>query len=79
MITLTPKFGTHDWYKEGAALILSQQRSDGSWEARAGTSGPVPDTCFAILFLKKATKPIVAIPEPPETGSDLFGPGGKRK
>ncbi len=74
MITLTPKFGEHDWYKEGAGLILSQQRSDGSWEARAGTSGPVPDTCFAILFLKKATKPIVSIPEAPETGSDLFGP-----
>jgi hypothetical protein len=79
MITLTPKFGDHDWYKEGAGLILSQQRSDGSWEATQGTSGPVPDTCFAILFLKKATKPIVSIPERPETGGDLFGPGGKKK
>lgn len=74
MITLTPKFGEHDWYKEGASLILAQQRGNGSWEAAQGTSGPVPDTCFAILFLKKATKPIVAIPERPETGEGLFGP-----
>jgi hypothetical protein len=78
MITLTPKYGEHDWYKEGAALILAQQRTNGSWEAVHGTSGPVPDTCFAILFLKKATKPIVNIPERPETGEGLFGPGGKK-
>jgi hypothetical protein len=78
MITLTPKFGEHDWYKEGAKLILSQQRGNGHWEAFHGTSGPVPDTCFAILFLKKATKPIVSIPERPETGEGLFGPGGKK-
>ena len=77
MITLTPKFGEHDWFKKGAALILAQQRGNGAWEANQGTSGPVPDTCFAILFLKKATKPIVGIPERPETGEDLFGPGKK--
>jgi hypothetical protein len=30
MITLTPKFGEHDWYKDGAKLILAQQWGDGS-------------------------------------------------
>jgi hypothetical protein len=36
------------------------------------------NTCFAILFLKRATAPVVKIPEDPYTGSDLFG-GGKPK
>ena len=79
MITLTPKFGEHDWYKEGAAYLVSQQQANGSWDGgKAGTSGPVPDTCFAILFLKKATKPIVNLPERPVTGGDLFGERGKK-
>lgn len=77
MITLTPRFGKRDWYREGAGLILSRQRPNGSWDSPQGTSGPVPDTCFAILFLKKATKPIVNLPEP-ETGEGLFSPSGKK-
>ncbi|MFH1422730.1 MAG: prenyltransferase/squalene oxidase repeat-containing protein [Planctomycetota bacterium] len=72
-LTLVFSFGTHNWYKEGAELILSQQQDDGSWIALGGgTSGPIPDTCFAILFLKKATTPIVNVPETPTTGGDLF-------
>jgi hypothetical protein len=43
--------GTHDWYREGAELLVSWQEPDGSW--------PTPqrgvDTCFALLFLKRAT------------------------
>lgn len=40
----------HDWYFDGAMLLLSQQNPDGSW-------GDLADTCFALLFLKKATLP----------------------
>src|SRR5262249_35751645 len=38
-----------DWYRQGAAFLLSSQRDDGSWDDGADT--PIPDTCFALLFL----------------------------
>jgi len=44
-----------DWYRQGAAFLLSTQRDDGSWDDGAET--PVPNTCFAILFLTRATAP----------------------
>jgi hypothetical protein len=44
--------GGKDWYKWGAQLLLANQKDDGSW-AGAYTSGG-HDTCFAILFLKRA-------------------------
>ncbi len=44
-------FGKHDWYKDGANHLLDSQKSDGSW-------GNVRSTCFAILFLKRATPPL---------------------
>jgi len=80
MITLTSKFGEHDWFKEGATLILGQQRDDGRWDCgKWGTSGPVPDTCFAILFLKKATQPIVNVPAGrPETADPFSSPKKKK-
>jgi hypothetical protein len=44
-------FGEHDWYQEGAALLLEQQGDNGGW----GIS-PTPVTvCFALLFLKRAS------------------------
>ena len=52
----TPKIGDRPWYADGAKVILDQQRPDGSWE---GGSHPVWDTCYAILFLKRATRPLV--------------------
>jgi hypothetical protein len=64
----TPTLGTHDWYQEGARLLLKEQKADGSWgdhkdkddtkekESERNTQ----ETCFAILFLKKATRPLVA-------------------
>ncbi len=41
--------GDHDWYAVGASSILAAQASDGSW------SNDTPGTCFALLFLKRAT------------------------
>jgi|GEM_PF-2425022 len=43
--------GGHDWYKDGAAVLLSQQQSSGYW---VDTSGPIIDTSFALLFLERA-------------------------
>jgi len=52
----TEKLGAHDWYPKGALFLLDAQRADGSWQA----DDPVTDTCFAILFLRRATRPIAS-------------------
>ena len=56
------KIGKRDWYREGATWILANQRADGSWKDPEGdtTAGDPPylhtaATCFAILFLARAT------------------------
>jgi len=55
------KVGGHDWYQEGAREIVGAQRADGSWKSSAYEHHhPVPETCFAVLFLKRATRPLVA-------------------
>ncbi|MBI2899220.1 MAG: terpene cyclase/mutase family protein [Planctomycetes bacterium] len=45
------KLGDWDWYCGLAPRILERQSSDGTWNARYG---PEVDTCFALLFLKRA-------------------------
>ena len=44
-----------DWYRWGAELLLAAQAADGSWNA-GGYPGAiaVTDSCFALLFLKRA-------------------------
>ena len=42
--------GPKDWYFEGAMQILLLEHMDGSW-------GSLTNTCFAILFLKRAVAP----------------------
>jgi len=58
----TEWFGRHAWYREGAARILKAQRRDGSWNGSVwdgkDVEFPAWDTCFAILFLKRATQPL---------------------
>jgi hypothetical protein len=54
MLFGTETIGSHEWYPEGAKVLLENQKDDGSWD------GKVWDTCFAILFLKRATRPLVA-------------------
>ncbi|MFH1227271.1 MAG: hypothetical protein V1701_05135 [Planctomycetota bacterium] len=44
-------FGGFKWYPLGALYLISKQQKDGSW-----MNGN--DTCFAILFLCRATKPL---------------------
>ncbi|MBI2900910.1 MAG: hypothetical protein HYY17_12055 [Planctomycetes bacterium] len=64
----TERIGKHVWYDEGAAVLLRRQQDDGSWSRRpppnngGNRPGPPPgdmiaDTCFAILFLRRATRP----------------------
>lgn len=60
----TETLGSHKWYAEGAKYLLKEQKSDGSWASKTqgqgmGMGGPNPiDTCFAILFLRRATRPL---------------------
>ena len=49
----TETIGSHKWYREGAKVLLQNQGADGKWVNTV-------DTCFAILFLKRATRPLVA-------------------
>ena len=56
----TANIGGHLWYKEGAEDIVERQSSDGSWSATAAGKefkdfGKLPETCFCLLFLSKAT------------------------
>ncbi len=54
----TEKFGAREWYPEGAALLLKNQQPNGSWPAADTHKNAVWDTCFSILFLRRATRPL---------------------
>jgi len=45
------EIGGKDWYRWGAEILVNRQRDDGSWSDVWRTA---PDTCFALLFLKRA-------------------------
>ena len=49
MLYGTEIMGTHKWYPEGAKVLIETQGANGAW-------GSAVDTCFAILFLKRATR-----------------------
>ena len=53
----TARVGSHDWYQEGARYLLAQQKHNGSWVS-ASDWHPEWATSFAILFLKRATRPL---------------------
>lgn len=42
--------GNRDWYAVGSTLLVASQDADGCWQ---NEYGPVVDTCFALLFLKR--------------------------
>jgi hypothetical protein len=54
--------GEHPWYLEGAKELIKRQKAGGDW-------GGEDDTCFAVLFLRRATRVVT-------TGSDLGLVGG---
>lgn len=58
-----PTIGHKDWYSWGAQMILASQEQDGSWDrtrtredpgGKGEPSMPIPDTCFALLFLRRS-------------------------
>ncbi len=56
VLTDSRLIGAHDWYREGAEHCLKSQSGDGSWTA--DHEGQQASTCFALLFLTKATVPV---------------------
>lgn len=74
--------GDRPWYLDGADELVRLQQKDGNWEHRRHGE---PDTCFAILFLRRATAPTtgkaardphVSIAEAPEHALGLRARGG---
>jgi hypothetical protein len=58
------KIAGRDWYRVGAEWILSRQRRDGSWASPPRSAirdelAPLPDTCFALLFLARGRSPVI--------------------
>jgi hypothetical protein len=68
MLYDTKLIGSHDWYTEGALWLLEAQGAEGSWD------DSLFDTCFAILFLKRATRPLQDV-----ASIDRFQPSSKQK
>jgi hypothetical protein len=65
-----PNLGEHDWYREGAEHLLAAQTADGSWPGSGtGSNHPRIQTCFALLFLKRATTP-PSVPVTPAVTTD---------
>jgi hypothetical protein len=68
--------GTHDWYVEGSRHLVSTQKSDGKWSTGAlgwkedYDPSDTLDTAWAILFLKRATRPAKPVPAPVVTQGD---------
>ncbi|MBI3856873.1 MAG: terpene cyclase/mutase family protein [Planctomycetes bacterium] len=64
MILGTEMMGKEKWYPAGAKYLLGKQKEDGSWWTgaldKAVELDTTADTCFAILFLTKATPSLTA-------------------
>ncbi|MCD4824261.1 MAG: DUF4159 domain-containing protein [Phycisphaerae bacterium] len=55
MISGRHAFGSHDWYREGAAELISRQNAAGHW----GRGRQMYQTAFAVLFLAKGNRPVL--------------------
>src|SRR5207249_3926978 len=70
-----------DWYAAGSRILLDLQRDDGGWpESRWGS---LPNTCLALLFLRKANLAfeldrVLRLPgqAPAPTSADPVAPAG---
>ncbi len=61
-LTGRKEFGGRDWYVRGAAYLLQSQHKGGEWmDQTAFPPRDVLGTCYALLFLKRATPPTVTL------------------
>ena len=56
MVAGIDKVGSHDWFIEGADVLLRRQRRSGEFRGPLGLA----DHCFALLFLKRAYVPVAS-------------------
>ncbi len=74
------RIGDRNWYLEGAKRIVREQFEDGSWTdppttrelrllTRDKSSSDISDTCFALLFLRKASARSGELSTKPDTYS----------
>jgi hypothetical protein len=56
VLTWRRAIGKHDWYREGAEYLCAKQGGDGMWDDNR-CPGPINNSCFALLFLTRATVP----------------------
>lgn len=64
--------GGHEWYPEGAKVLVNAQGADGSWVGSGSEADPRLATSFALLFLTRATESLALDGAPEETPG---GPG----
>ena len=58
------EFAGKDWYVRGAQFLIANQNPDGKWVDQTGfPPRDVLGTCFALLFLKRATPPTITFSE----------------
>ncbi|MHC5039164.1 MAG: hypothetical protein ACYTHM_17795 [Planctomycetota bacterium] len=67
VLTWQRHFGKHDWYREGAEFLVARQMASGGWDCPI-CPGVINNTCFALLFLTRATVP----------GKPVISGGGRR-
>jgi hypothetical protein len=60
-LTGRTEFAGKNWYVRGAEYLLSHQDADGKWVQNGFPPHDVLGTCFALLFLKRATPPVVTV------------------
>ncbi len=73
--------GEHDWYRDGATVLLDLQQDDGAWPAGGGAETRYTQSAFALLFLRRATSPTRFLAPAVTGGADdepSDGPAGGR-
>ncbi len=58
ILTGRERIGGHFWYADGVRVLLDTQKPDGSW-GLDDWGNATWDTCFALLFLRRSTRPLV--------------------
>jgi hypothetical protein len=70
-----PRIGSHDWYDEGATMLVASQFPNGSWTGRVENETPDSETSFALLFLTKATAQLMERESPDFLDAGLLAGG----
>lgn len=52
-------FGTANWYRQGAALLVNTQAADGSWSGGFAGARSSVATAYSLLFLARGRNPVV--------------------